>query len=493
VLALFAIGSLAGSFTSTALAAPKAPPKPAGGARTSTPLVAPVSSPLNAPQSRSAVAPRIASKDIDSCGEELTVAGSYVVTENLSATGAGEYCFYIDGNGISINLDGHTITGDGSESDQSEYCVYMDGNDDTVANGTLSDCNYGVYLADSVSSALERLTIYAPSYSGIYEEYSAGTHITADKVTDVAGSYGVYLYGGTGTAISQTTATYTSGAPELFYAEYEYGDLFNNDVAELVNEEGAPVTYGGEATGFTEYYDNHDRYISDRSLGNEDGFYLDDDGYGVVSVVGNRAEDYEPTEKASYGSGYDYYVYDGYDDYSEIYPYPKDIVENNVGIGDETGIYAYYNYYGSLFSGNTMTGNYYGFYDYYDNLNAVFTDNKAVDNEYGYYMDDSTSEIYKDNTATDDGSYGYYVEEESRITMIGNIATGTNTAKSFTSDAYGFLFYQKEYYYEPLAFNDNQANRLYYGFYGDDAVPVSGTGNTGVDDEYLTYLVQAQP
>lgn len=492
LLALFTMSALAGSFTSTAVAAPKAPPKPAGGARTSTPLVDPVSSPLAALHSRSAAKPLATSKEITSCGEELTVAGSYVVTENLSATGAGEYCLYIDGSGISVNLDGHTITGDGSESDQSKYGVYIYGNHDTVANGTLSDCYYGVYLDDSVSPAVQKLTIDAPTYTGVYEGYSASTRIIADEVTDLAGSYAFELYGGTGTAISQSTATYTSGEPDLFYVEYEYGDVFTGDVAELVNEGGAPVTYGGGATGFLEYYANHDRYTDDRSLGNDDGFYLYDDGYGVVTATGNRAEDYEPTGKTSYGTGYDYYMYADYDDYSEVYPYPKDIVENNIGLGDEDGIYAYYNYYGSLFAGNKMTDNYYGIYDYYD-YNAVFSENNAVNDDYGYYMYYSPSEIYEGNRATDDTSYGYYVYEDPRVKMVGNTATGPNTAKSFTSTAYGFLFYQDEAYYEPLTFNNNHANGLYYGFYGDDDYPVSGTGNTGVNDEYLTYLVQAQP
>ena len=278
----------------------------------------------------------VTSKDITSCGTELTVAGTYIVTQNLDATEAGDDCVYIDGNGITVNLDGHAINGDGSKSDDSKYCVYISGNDNTVTGGTLNDCYYGVYFADTVSTTIQRLEIYTPSEAGVYESYSSATRITSDKVIDEGSDgYAVELIGGTGTNVSETTATYTSEAPELFYVEEEYGDVFSSDVAEFVNGSGAPVTYGGEATGFIEYYCNHDRYVSDRSVGNDDGLYLKDDEYGVVTALGNFVEDYDPTDKTAYGS-YDYYLYKDYDYYSAVYPYPKDLVENNVGVGGES-------------------------------------------------------------------------------------------------------------------------------------------------------------
>jgi hypothetical protein len=75
--------------------------------------------------------------DVNSCGP-ITSSGSYVLTQNVSASGD---CFKIRADDVTFNFDGFTATGDGTGA-----AMVLEGNGIVVRNGTVRKFGVGISI-----------------------------------------------------------------------------------------------------------------------------------------------------------------------------------------------------------------------------------------------------------------------------------------------------------------------------------------------------------
>jgi hypothetical protein len=430
---------VSGALASAALAAAQAPPpKPSGGPRTSTPLRPPgLAHHREAGIARAQGRRLAAATSISACGQELTAAGTYNVTANLTDSGSGA-CIWIAANGVTLNLNGHTIQGTGTDTcigveDQSASS-FASGPSRSVKNdvinggaGHLNGCDYGLYTYYSTRTSASDLTI-APNSgtetAGVYEYYSVSNVYQNITVKDGSNDVdGFKLEYGSGNHVLGSTVTSTGG-PDFFYVYYETNDQIRQDTAK--DPSGT-----GNGDGFEDYYSNRNGYALDKALGQDYGFYFYEDTYGTVTAVYNTSSHPGDT------SGYGFYTYYAYDD-------------NNYGSQNH-----------SMISGNKVTGNEYGFYDEY-NIAA----------------------FYHDNSTSGNADYGYYFYYPADYEITGNTSNGT-------SGAYGFYFEEAYSYYPIRSLSGNLAENEDYGYYaGTDSYGISGSNNQAKNDTYDSYGVE---
>ena len=208
------------------------------------------------------------------CGATLT--SSVKLTSDMSCSGTA---LTVGKSGITINLNGHTITGSGYTNGY--YGVYNYGYDKvTVENGTITDFEYGLYDEYTTGAKVidlktdddyEALTVY-DSQNGLVEHSSA---------YDAA--YGIYLYENNRVNVTDSKASDTD------YAVYDYYSLATLDkVKTHDNEYGFyieyPVRYGKA------YY----TIEKSTATNNDYGFYIVDNyptTYYQADLLGNTAND----------------------------------------------------------------------------------------------------------------------------------------------------------------------------------------------------------
>jgi len=96
-----------------------------------------------------------APKPINSC-RTITASGSYVVTKDLVAVG---HCLVLQFNNVTIDLDGYTIAGDGSDSRGITSFNNDERKDITIRNGFTMNFRYGIAFNNSARITVERLHI----------------------------------------------------------------------------------------------------------------------------------------------------------------------------------------------------------------------------------------------------------------------------------------------------------------------------------------------
>jgi hypothetical protein len=140
-----------------------------------------------------------AAETISECGP-VTAPGTYTVTTNITAPAATN-CITISASGVSIDLQGHTISGSGFSSG-----IISTGQQQNIiiANGTITGFNQNInmnvnYLTISNINALNA------GFSGIN---NAGSFtVVSDTQANHNGKYGIYFYGNNN-IVYRTTANY---------------------------------------------------------------------------------------------------------------------------------------------------------------------------------------------------------------------------------------------------------------------------------------------
>jgi len=385
---------------------------------------------------------------ISACGTVVKSPGTYELTKSLTDVGTG-YCITLEGNNITLYLDGHTITGTGGDT-----CVYITGlsNTETVNNtvvggmmatkkrakpmsATLKNCEYGLYSSFTSGAMVSNLNIVSPTGYGVYADYDGGMTLSHVNVALHGNkAYGMYFEYGSNNLITKSSVDNNSN-DESFYAYEEVGDTFSLDTAKNGHS-------GNGATGFYDYECSRDTYTHDASKGNYYGFYLEGDGYGTVTATHNTASG--PTTTGPIG----FYVYEAYQEADTGSPFH------------------------TMLSHNKTTGFQYGF------------DDQSNDSY-------SQAETWIGNTADNYTEYGFYIDYTVNYTMVGNVADANTKTKKYdgSSTSYGF-YLDDPYSYEPFrAFNNNQAYDNEYGFYSDEYM-VGGTGNVAKRNKYAAYDVE---
>ena len=147
---------------------------------------------------------------ISSLPYTISSAGSYYVTGNLSSTTNG---IVIEASGVTVDLMGFSITGDGSNGD---YGIYVDGSTNAVIEnlvikgGRSSGFREGLYCRYMNNSRIEQMVLSDNTYDGVYLDGRYGQcdgNTIADCTISGNGDKGVRLYGGYFGPVSYTHLT----------------------------------------------------------------------------------------------------------------------------------------------------------------------------------------------------------------------------------------------------------------------------------------------
>jgi hypothetical protein len=135
-----------------------------------------------------------------SCGQALTA--SVTLTADLSCPGS--HGLVADANGIVVNLNGHTLTGDGSHDG-----VLVDGHTGvTIENGIVDDFSNGVAVqGHSDGSKVVNLRVFGNG-TGVFVGSTDKALVT--KVTAVLNSVGLIIFSGTGVQVTANTVVESS-------------------------------------------------------------------------------------------------------------------------------------------------------------------------------------------------------------------------------------------------------------------------------------------
>ncbi len=398
-----------------------------------------------------AAATKVSVHKIGSCGYTAAVSGTYELTKSVTDSGSGN-CITLDANNVTLYLDGHTITGTGTDT-----CVYVEGGtslytNDVVIGGTsakptkakpaksatLTNCKNGLYVYWTSGTMASHLNIVSPTSYGVYEYYAGGMHLSNINVPLHSNTaLGFYLSYGADNVVTKSTVDNNS-SDEAFEAYYEVGDTFTWDSVKDTYSNSGDSGYG-----FYDEESSHDTFSHDTSKGQFYGFYLYGDTYGPVTATYDTASG--PSTSGSYG----FYVYYAFQEADYGSPYH------------------------TLISHNKTTGFQYGYYDYSDSSYSV-------------------AENWLNNTADNYSEYGFYIYYPTDYTMTGNVADANTATKKYdgSSTTYGFYLYEPYSYYPFRTFAKNQAYDSEYGYYNYDGYMVGGKGNIAKRNKYNSYDVE---
>ncbi len=113
-----------------------------------------------------AASPAWAVTDISFC-DEINQPGSYRVTQDLVSRSSPQ-CILIDASNVTLDLQGHTISGDGSASSKG---ISNGGNRNSlnteVRNGSISNFGIGIDLSTAVGARVERVRVLNSVTTGV--------------------------------------------------------------------------------------------------------------------------------------------------------------------------------------------------------------------------------------------------------------------------------------------------------------------------------------
>ncbi len=320
------------------------------------------------------------------CG--ATLFSNTTLTANLDCSGYSGNALTMGANGITLNLNGKTITGPAGDEgyfgvdtdnfhrttirngriDHYYIGVYLDGSNRTLVQNIQmtgeNNGDYGVLVDRGVRNTLNLLNISGVE-TGVYAQYDSLLKVTNSTLSgNLSSGEGIYLYRTSADTVSNNHVT-------AYYGTYEL--------------QSHRSTYSGNtATGGTY------------------GFYFDCDGYGEVRVTGNTATN---ADSAAFSLNECYTI-----------DHPVD------------------GYIGTRVLGNTGTGSGYGF-ESYDSYNELWRNNVGNDNEHdGFWFEDPSGYRIVYNTALRNDSNGFTLYSNGGVDNVERFSF--NTARR--NDVYGF-------------------------------------------------------
>jgi Right handed beta helix region len=201
------------------------------------------------------------------CG--ATVTTSVTLTANVGPC-SGSDGLVVAADGITLNLNGHTVSGDGTH-----YGIRTSSrNSVVVENGVVSQFDYGFVSTTGTSVRVTNMRLSNNTTDGLYAGGSKAS-ITANVATGNAG--GFFVGYGTGDIVSNNWANGNAGVGIRVYLA---GATTSNNKALSNGSEGINVS-GGTGT-----------VSGNVASGNgTDGIYVDSPGVGIkagVTVSSNR-------------------------------------------------------------------------------------------------------------------------------------------------------------------------------------------------------------
>ena len=304
-----------------------------------------------------------------------TITASITINGDLDCSSTSSPALTIDQPGVTLDLGGHTITGNSGYPVvvADDTCAYGGQcNNETVTNGTITGGEYQVEFWGQNDTA-SNLTLTDAASTGVYLHYTTNALVTGNTITG-AGSEGIYSEYGSSNVISSNVLKDDSYNLEL---EYDQADTVSSNNSSISGDDTSSYN-------FYDYQSDLNTYTNNVTAGGRYGYYIDPDGDGSVTMTSNGARAAKHTSSET-GSGF--YIYEAYH-WSYAAPY-------------------------SVFSGNVATGNYIGYYDYY-----------------------SAYALWLENTANYSGNIGFWFEEPSREQIIGNVSKYNGDSGFYLEDTY---------------------------------------------------------
>jgi parallel beta-helix repeat protein len=193
---------------------------------------------------------------ISTCGMTISQPGSYYVTQNLSATGT---CLEVTANDVTIDLNGFTLTGDGSSV---LYGIYINNVSNVeVRNGTVRNFGKGIWANYSGTATKSNRVIGVRAVANAYGIYLASVSnlvkdcAAADSTDPLA--YGIYA--GYGSAVINNTAYNNQGSGIYAYigSNLINNTAYNNHGDGIIADNGSTVinntAYNNQGAGIYAY------------------------------------------------------------------------------------------------------------------------------------------------------------------------------------------------------------------------------------------------
>ncbi len=249
------------------------------------------------------------------CGD--TIHHDVTLHHNLNCSGDNADALTIDRDGVTLNLNGHTITGPGGAAGTYSG-VYSTQDDVTIKNGTIKSFYYDVYVYGGARNVVTRLTLLLDgslAYDGLYTEYATGSVFshnvaknadeafsveygsrnTVDRNKAVKSEYGIDVENETSTKVTNNTSRGISGTTSGLYDYENFKVTWMNNVAN-----------GGDYGVYSEY-PTKVRFVKGTTNGNSsDGVYIhynDPSSAYSATVSKSRANNNEVGMDAEYHVG----------------------------------------------------------------------------------------------------------------------------------------------------------------------------------------------
>jgi parallel beta-helix repeat protein len=187
---------------------------------------------------------------IDSCGQVDT--GNYILNNSLNHSGAND-CLVIIGNNVSIDGNGFSIIGDGSDSVNGVYGNNLENID--IFDLKISKFSYGINVNNVSNSRVSDIEVYENTYAGLYllnsnnfnfttsEVYSnynygitmfqSGDILIEDNNLYNNSNVGIYLYGSNNNSILENSIYENSfggiSVTSSSNLEFTRNEIYNND------------------------------------------------------------------------------------------------------------------------------------------------------------------------------------------------------------------------------------------------------------------------
>lgn len=333
------------------------------------------------------------------CGSDVT--SNLTLVADLNCSLGGTNGLEVDANGITINLNGHSIIGAGGADGYTG--IDMNSRSDvTIKNGTITNFEIGIYTGGANRPTIQKMNIVldgdfsnATDLIGIDADVTYQAKISQVNVTSPAQqdgtetyfAYGLYLYRTTQSKIDHSMVT---GARYGFY-----------------DFEGGYYCCGGGSV-----------YIDDTANLNGSGFWLVSNENGSISLLKSTA---------SSNTNEGVYLHDA----------PGSTVKGNTFANNGgDGIHGAFNAF-SVISKNSSHNNGGNGFNFWDAYQATLTKNTATENNRdGVRLGDFIGAVVTGNTSNNNGGNGFNMF--SNVTCFGlfakNQAFGNDNWSGYASN-----------------------------------------------------------
>lgn len=325
----------------------------------------------------------------------VKVTSDYTLTSDMYCEGD---CLIVSADGITIDGNGHAITGNGSGNGIANY--YMDGggirqtahNNFTIRNVTITGFHNGISFFLSTGSTIQNVTASSNTY-GIYLK-SSNSNTLINNITD-----------------SNSGSAYASGGNQI----HSSGIYLSSSSDNYLGLDNRPDT------GNTANHNNNTGIFIEGGSGNHLNYNTTDlNGvWGILTMYSNAGRPdsnvffgNNANSNGSYGIQTDWGIRDT-------------IINNTANSNGLDGIYLY-NSSATTIKNNTVKNNLYtGIRVRHRADNNTVTGNAIESNPYGIYLSENSSNTLTNNIINSNTSDGIHLDSSSSNTIANNTFYGT--------------------------------------------------------------------